>query len=302
MAENHANWFIEYLNPFHARMLGVNKYVFSGSTRFQKVDIIDTYPFGRCLMLDNKIQSSEFDEYVYHEALVHPPMILHANPESVLIIGGGEGAVLRETLGYPEVSSAIMIDIDEEVAELCKKYLIGWHQGSFNDSRVILKHMDARAYLEETENKFDVIISDLTEPVDAGPSYLLFTREFYRLVKTKLKPGGILVLQAGSFCPSCLTVHSALRNTLKTCFNTVSSYYTFISSFETTWGFIIASDGRDPLSLSQPEIDAFLAERSIKTRFYDGLIHKGLFIIPQNILEIFSKERRIIEDDHPLTI
>ncbi len=294
-------WFIEYTHPTQAHMHGVRRFIYSGKTEYQVVEVIDTEFFGRCLVLDGKIQSAEYDEYIYHETLIQPAMVLHPKPEKVMVVGGGEGAVLREILRHPGVQRVVMVDIDREVVELCKKYLPGWHQGAFDDPRVEVLHMDARRYLEGTGEKFDVIFMDLTEPVDDGPSYLLFTREFYRTVSDRLSADGIITLQAGSFNPRLIECHAAICNTLATAFPVVRSYSSYIPSYDAVWGFALASAGYDPLLLSPAEVDRRIASRGItKLKYYDGETHIGMFAVPKDIRLAKESETRIIEDGCPL--
>jgi len=296
------NWFIEYSSPHQAHMHAVEKYIYQGSTPYQQVQIVDTYTFGRCLILDGKIQSSAFDEYIYHEALVHPPMIIHPDPRRVLVIGGGEGAVTRELAKYPSVEKIVMVDIDEQVVKLCREYLPTWHQGSFDDDRLEVIFADAREFLENCQTSFDVIISDLTEPVGNGPSYLLFTREFYSILNERLDKGGVLSLQAGSLSMALLDVHPPIRNTLDSCFEIVRSYQAFIPCFDTIWGFILASHGKDPLSVTRSKVDTEIESLKGKLKFYDGETHQGVFALPRNVKEAMQRDRRIIEDGRPLTV
>ncbi len=302
MAAPEWNWFIEYSSPYQAHMHAVKKYIYMGETAYQKVEIVDTFTFGRCLILDGKIQSSEFDEYIYHEALVHPAVAVHPAPRSVLVMGGGEGAVLRELLKYPFIEKIVMVDIDREVVELCKKYLPSWHQDSFSDERVKIEFRDARRYLESSSEKFDIIISDITEPVDSGPSYLLFTREFYRVLKSRLEEEGVFSLQAGSLSMALLDVHPPIRNTLQECFETVRSYHAFIPSFDTTWGFVAVSLKNDPAVLEPALVDERLSYARGDFRFYDGETHRCAFSLPRNVRQAFEKDKRIIEDAKPLTV
>ena len=160
MAATDGNWFIEHSSPYEAHMHAVKQYIYLGDTTYQKVQILDTFTFGRCLILEGKIQSSEFDEYIYHEALVHPSMISHPNPRKVMVIGGAEGAVLRELMKHPSLEKMVMVDIDESVVNLCREYLPDWHQGCFDDERLEVVFADARKYLEECNMTFDVILSD----------------------------------------------------------------------------------------------------------------------------------------------
>ena len=161
------------------------------------MDILDTETFGRCLVLDGKTQSTEADEHIYHEALVHPALLFHHKPESVFIGGGGEGATLREILHHNSVQRVVMVDLDGDVVELCRRHLPDHHHGAFDDARVELRHEDARQYLASCQESFDVIVLDLVDPIEGGPSYLLYTEEFYNIARSKLRPGGILVTQAG---------------------------------------------------------------------------------------------------------
>src|SRR3989338_9191628 len=125
-------WFLDYLSPFEGHMHGIDNIVFYKQTQFQQIEILDTKSYGRCLVLDGKMQSSEVDEYIYHEALVHPAMLTHPHPEKVFIVGGGEGATLREILRHKSVKQVLMVDIDQEVVESCKLYLPQWSQGAFD--------------------------------------------------------------------------------------------------------------------------------------------------------------------------
>ena len=192
MEKSFRTWFQEYLTPNLAQYIAVRERVFSGKTRFQEVEVLDTIDFGRCLILDGKTQSSEADEFVYHEALVHPAMVAHPNPESVFIAGGGEGATLREVLAHNSVKSAVMVDLDGEVVEICRRFLPNHHRGAFDDPRVQLHFADARQYLENTEDTYDVIIVDLPDPQEAGPASFLYTQSFYSLLRRRLNPEGVV--------------------------------------------------------------------------------------------------------------
>ncbi|MGM0689413.1 MAG: polyamine aminopropyltransferase [Bacillota bacterium] len=300
MAPAEWNWYIEYSSDYHGYLYAIKKYLFSGETPFQKVDIVDTFTYGRLLIIDGKTQSAEFDEHIYHEALVHPAAVMHAEPRKILVMGGGEGAVLREICRYKEVEQVVMVDIDSKVVEMCIEHLPEWHQGSFDDSRVELLHMDARRYLEEIDRKFDVIYSDLTEPAEEGPSKLLFTREFYDMAKTKLKPGGILVVQSGGFSLDYLSIHAAIRNTLELCFKTIRSYHTFIPSFDCSWGYIIASEDESLVHLNRKEVDQKIKGLAGQLKFYDGETHEGMFCIPKDIRRALSDDQTIIEDGKPV--
>ena len=298
-----ANWFSEFVTPNFIQQFSIKDIIHSGKTKYQSVEIIDSIPFGRCLILDGKVQSSEKDEFIYHEALVHPAMLLHPHPEEVLIIGGGEGATLREALAHRTVKRVVMVDLDKEVIELCRKFLPSWHQGSFEDERLELLHLDARKYIEETERRFDVIIIDLTEPLRDSPAYLLYTKEFYQMVKDRLTDDGIISLQAGTTCLGLTAAFTAINSTLKAVFPIVAPYEANIPSFGGTWGFSLASKKYNPVELSPEELDSRISGR-IKNplRFYDGIAHQGLFHTPKHLREAIENETRIITEEKPLFI
>ena len=300
MAPIEWNWYIEYSSDYHGYLYAIKKNLFSDETPFQRVDIVDTFTYGRLLILDGKTQSAEFDEHIYHEALVHPAAVIHPKPKKVMVMGGGEGAVLRELCRYPQVEEIVMVDIDSKVVEMCREHLPEWHQGSFEDSRVELLHMDARRYLEETDKKFDIIFSDLTEPAEEGPSKMLFTREFYNMIKTKLNPKGILAVQAGGFSLDYLSIHAAIKNTLELAFKDVRSYHTFIPSFDCSWGYILASDDADLTSPDRDEVDRRLDELGGQLKFYDGETHEGMFCIPKDIRKALQEDATTIEDGKPV--
>ncbi len=294
-------WFIEYTSPTQAHMHGVKDYIYCGETRYQKVEIINTDTFGYCLILDGKIQSAQADEYIYHESLIHPAMVLHPHPQRIMIVGGGEGSVIREILKHPSVKKVVMVDIDQEVVELCEKYLPSWSDGAIRDPRVELIFMDARQYLEQTGDTFDIIFSDLTEPIDDGPSYLLFTKEFFEIVHNRLAEEGIMALQSGSFNPLLIGCHTAINNTLSKVFKHVFSYAAFIPSYDATWGFSLASKNYNPDDMNREETDNCLKDRNIHSlKYYDGETHQHMFSIPRDIRKSKERENRLIEDGKPL--
>jgi len=299
--EMQTNWFWEYVTPHLIQQFSISDILYSGKSEFQSIQVIDTPAFGKCLILDGKIQCSEADEFIYHESLVHPPMITHPQPETVFIAGGGEGATLREILAHSTVKRVVMVDIDKMVPDICKEFLPSLGQGSFEDSRVELLHMDAMKYLDETQQKFDVIIIDLTEPLEESPAYLLYTQEFYQGLKGKLTEEGLVALQSGSTSMVISLGFIAVANTLRTAFSMVAPYQAEIPSFGGSWGFAVASQNLDPRELSQEEVDRRLSRRVNKPlRFYDGLTHRGMFSIPKYLREEMAREKRIITKDQPL--
>jgi spermidine synthase len=295
------NWFCDTINADFVQQHRLLETVYSGKTGFQSVEIIRTSAFGKCLVLDKKIQSSEMDEFIYHEALVHPSMILHRRPSTVFIAGGGEGATLREVLRHRSVEKVVMVDIDQEAVELCRRFLPSMHQGAFDDSRVELLYLDAREYLANSNQKFDVILIDLTDPLEGSVSCRLYTQEFYQLVQSRLSPGGIMAVQSGSCTLGDLNMFATIHSTLQSVFPAVFPYQAYIPSFGGLWGFNLCSQQQDPLLLSVEEVDKHISDSGCKSlKFYDGLTHRSMFSLPRYLRQELNRGRAIITDKNPL--
>jgi spermidine synthase len=293
-------WFCDKISRNLIQLHSIEEVLYSGRTKFQRVEIIRTGSFGKCLVLDSKIQSSEIDEFIYHEALVQPPMLTHPRPEKVFIAGGGEGATLREVLFHKTVRRAVMIDIDAEVIAICRKYLPDYHQGAFEDRRTELRHVDARDYLAKSKEAFDIIIIDLPEPIEEGPAYLLYTQEFYRLVRERLTVNGLMSVQAGSACLTELLSLSAVYNTLRSVFPIVLPYQVDVPSFGGPWGFCLASQNLTPPP--PDEIDQRISVRGLSLKFYDGLTHQGMFSLSKPLRRELAQQTRLITDKEPLFV
>jgi len=292
-------WFTEKFTAGERHSHRIKRNLLRKNTGFQKMFLADTYSFGRCLILDGEMQSAEFDEFIYHEALVHPALTLHPCPRKILIIGGGEGATLREVLKHRTVEKAVMVDIDNSVVEFSKRYLKKWHCGAFNHPKTELIIADAKEYLENTPEKFDCIISDLPSPIKNGPAYLLYTLEFYQNLVKKLNLPGFFVLQAGSGNLLQIELHSRIYATLNKVFTNVYPYYEYVPSFDVPWAFILCCDKKIG-NFSAKEMNQRIKKRILgELKFYDGLTHQGLFCIPKNIREILCKEKKIITIKNP---
>jgi spermidine synthase len=246
---------VENTDPFDRYTYRLQNVLYSGKSAYQSILIADTYNYGRVLVLDGAIQSSEDDESLYHELLVQPAMLWHPDPKDVLIIGGGEGATLREVLAHRSEESATRVDLDREVVELCREHLEWWHRGAFDDPRVRLVFADGRRFVENDEGRYDVVLIDVVDMLDNGPAQALYTRQFYELLRRRLRPGGVVVVQGLEFSFLDDKPHVALSRTLKAVFPEVWSYKGFIPSFLSTWGFLIASDSFQPSLWSAASID-----------------------------------------------
>lgn len=296
-----SKWFLDYLSPNEAHMHGITNVVYTKKTEFQQMEILDTESYGRCLALDGKMQSSEMDEFIYHEVLVHPAMLTHPEPKNVFVVGGGEGATLREILRHKTVTHAHMVDIDEEVVMVSKEQLPKYADGAFDDPRTKLSFMDARRYLEETDEKFDVIIIDISEPVEEGPAYMLYTREFYNLVTERLTDEGTIALQAGTTSVGKLINLTAVHNTLSQVFPVVVSMQAAIPSFGLPWGFTLASKKNDPRKFTTELVDRMVAERITgELEYYDGDAHQFCMHLPKYIRKAIAAQQYVIEDNSPL--
>jgi spermidine synthase len=297
-------WYFEYITPQLFQAAGINRMLYDGRTRYQRVQVIDTGPFGRCLVLDGKTQSSEADEWVYHEGLVQPVMVAHAEPKRVFIAGGGEGATAREVLRHSSVTDLVMVDLDAEVVALCREHLPNHHQGSFDDPRLHLLHEDALAYLEGDGDPFDVIIVDVPDPLEAGPAYLLYTKEFYETVASRLAPGGLVVTQSGPAGPINVTeVFTAIHKTISQVFGRTAPYRVHMPSFGTSWGFVAAGmeGAPDVAAMTPGEIDRRIAARiASELVYYDGAAHAGLLGLPKYIRKAMAEETRIITKANPI--
>ena len=298
---SNADWFRDHVTPDLVQLHSIREVIYSGKSKYQSVQFVESGGWGRCLVLDGKIQSSEMDEGIYHETLVHPPMISHPNPQTVFIAGGGEGATLREVLKHRSVKRAVMVDLDREVVELCRRYLPSFHRGSFDDSRAELVFDDAQRYLQECDESFDVMVLDLPEPIEGGPSYLLSTMEFYQSVRDRLAPGGIVSLQAGASTWGNHLCFTAIINTLKKVFPRVYPYEASIPSYCGMWGFALASNDLKPPS--PREIDRRIASRiEGELRYYDGTTHRGLFALTKHLRQAIADENTVITVDRPFYI
>lgn len=302
MPEHH--WFDEIFNPFEVHRHFYKELIYSGQTKYQKVEIYLSPVFGKMLVIDGEVQSSQIDEYIYHESLVHPAMILHPHPQRVGIIGGGEGSSLRETLKHRSVVEVVMVDIDDQIVETCQKYLNEFHQGSYVDERVKLVIMDARKYMEKVpEGYFDVIISDIVEPYTLGPASYLFTQEFYQMIQKALGKGGVFSLQASHLRVTDYYLHSSMRKTLKTIFPIVKTSGVYVPSFDTNWGFILATDEKDPEKFTVNDVNEQISKKIEGVlKFYDGEAHQHIFSMGKSLRRLIETEGRIITDSEPLSL
>jgi spermidine synthase len=232
------------------------------------------------LVLDGDTQSSQHDEKIYHESLVHPALAASGDRSDVLILGGGEGATLREVLRHPGVARCTMVDIDGDVVELSKKFLPEWSDGAFEDPRARLIIGDALEFLKNDRGSYGTVISDLTEPLADSPSFPLFNGDVFGDIRARLAPGGIYVLQASTAGFHNMALHAKMARSLRSYFAHVASFYTHVPAFDNDWAFIACSDAIDLAALDAARIDAYVAELRGENYFYDAQTHRRLFNLP----------------------
>src|SRR5579862_7042391 len=245
----HWQWYVEQSAPTEAHHHAIDNVYFAGRSEFQQVAVISTPVFGKMLILDGDTQSSQGDEKIYHESLVHPAMAGAADRSEVLILGGGEGATLREVLRSNAVRRCTMVDIDGLVVELSKKHLPEWSDGAFDDPRARVIVGDALAFMREDSDRYGVVISDLTEPLEDSPSNPLFNDGVFALVKARLAEGGIYVLQASTAAFHNSSLHGKMARTLRKHYAHVASFFTHVPAFDTDWAFLACSDRADLATL-----------------------------------------------------
>jgi len=266
-------FYVEPITPNSYHMVKVENIVYSHKSKYQLIEIIDTYDYGRVLILDHSTQVSDRDEYIYHEIFTHPILISHPNPRKILIIGGGDGGLLREVLKHRMVEEAVLVEIDGEVIEVVEKYLPSIPQGAFKDPRSRIIIGDGAEFVEKTDEIFDVIFMDVTD--DIGPSTPLYQLEFYRKVKEILNSGGIFVTQSLG-----VEQHPNARlkiiSDLKKIFRLSDFYAVYVPSFNNRWSFTFASDILNPLEIDLETVKRRFWKRNLKTKYYSPEIHYAL--------------------------
>ncbi|NEP73388.1 MAG: polyamine aminopropyltransferase [Okeania sp. SIO2G4] len=287
-------WVSEYITPWDIYVHGITEVLTYKKTAYQDMYIIDTGIYGKALVLDGKWQSSTGDEFLYHEPLVHPAMIFHGSPSKVLVLGGGEGATIREVLRWQTVEKVAMIDIDGEVVEACRQYLPEMHANSFDDPRLKLVIGDALEFLETSGEIWDVVISDLSDPIEEGPSFQLFTKEYFEKILQVLTPGGFFVVQAGPVSLGEMKLHTRIVNTMKEVFPYVQSYSSYVPTYGQPWGFVMGS--REMInSRPDPEtVNQLLREKTTGGfRMLDGTTLLGMLQVPKHLREAIATETEV---------
>jgi spermidine synthase len=277
-------WFSEMHTPNVKFSIRVDKQLYSGQSDFQRIDVFESPEFGRFLTLDGFMMLTEKDEFIYHEMITHVPMAVHPNIKNVLVIGAGDGGVIRELTRYDDIENIDMVEIDSLVIDVCKKYLPKT-ACAFDDPRVNIYIEDGLRYIRFCENKYDLIIVDSTDPF--GPGEGLFTREFYGNCYKALKEDGILINQHESpfYAEDAAACQRAHRNIVGT-FPICRVYQAHIPTYPSGhWLFGFSSKKYHPLKDLN---DKKWNERGLKCRYYTTMLHKGAFYIPAYVEELME--------------
>ena len=286
-------WISEYLTPHDIWQHGVDRILAHCKTPHQDLYVVESGAYGKALVLDGKWQTCTGDEFLYHEPLVHTPFVLHGRPRRVLIAGGADGGAAREALKWHHLEQVLIVDIDFEAVEACRKWLPEIHQGAFDDPRVRVEYGDAFDVIQNTHG-WDVIIADLTDPIENGPAYKLFTREFFAACHAALTPDGIFVNQAGSMSPPFMNLLTRTVNTISAVFCHATVIQANVPTYGSPWGLALAS--KTPLDM-QPNIKATdaLLESSINgdLRMFDGQAMLGILQIPKHVRTRLANETAV---------
>jgi spermidine synthase len=269
------DWMREVLHDGYGQSLEVETVLYDSNTEHQRLKLFENKKFGRVLTLDNVVQTTQNDEFVYHEMLTHVPLFAHGNAKNVLIIGGGDGGIAREVLKHP-VETVTMIEIDAGVVEFSKKYLPTLSDGAFEDERLTVIIDDGARYMRENQNNYDVIIVDSTDPI--GPGEVLFTDTFYGHAQRALGEKGILVTQNGVPFMQPDELSQTLR-AFKALFKHYGCYLAHVPSYAggaMALGFASQTDYRG----KQKECD-------LNLKYYNSDVHVSAFSLPNYIRKLF---------------
>ena len=279
-------WFTENEDSEIGLRIGyaVEKVLARRKTEFQDLQVLQSPFFGRILTLDDRVMLTEYDEFIYHEMLVHVPIFAHPDPRRVLVVGGGDGGTLREAGRHGTVREMTLCEIDQGVIDASREFFPALAVG-FDDPRSRIEVADAIEFVRSHEAAFDVVLIDSTDPI--GPGVGLFTEEFYRSVHRALDEGGILAAQGESpylHRDLVRSIHEKLRRV----FPVTRLYQATIPTYPSGWwSFAYAAKEADPLA---DEVLARIESAALPTRYHTAEVHRAAFAIPPFAREIFEDE------------
>lgn len=267
----------EAMWPGQRFSLKVKKVLFETKSQYQDIMVFESETYGNVLVLDGVIQLTERDEFAYQEAIAHLPMFAHKNPKKVLIVGGGDGGVLREVARHKEVEKIVMCELDKEVCDTSKRFFKSTMATAFEDPRLELLYMDAAEYMKLHRNEFDVIIVDSSDPV--GPAETLYTSDFYANMHSALRDGGVVCTQG-----ECQFLHldliARVMRDAKALYPVVDYAYSCVPTYpDGQIGYILATKNAEPMGLRTPKRAVPAHMRSV-LRYYSSEIHRAAFVLP----------------------
>lgn len=275
-------WFVEKPLPQEKKgeriFLLIKKKIFSGKSPFQEIEVLDSKSYGRILVLDGILQLTQKDEFIFHEMVGNLPLFSHPNPKNVLIIGGGDGGVLREVLKH-KIKTAYLCEIDPKVVEVSKKYLKFCHQNSFFDKRTKIFFQDGKDFVKKFKNYFEVIILDITDPGTVLGKNLL-TKKFTLSLISALKDRGVLAVQTGGI-ESSLRWIKKLYFLYQSLFNSVKIYRFHVPSFfEIEWSLLMAGKNINLEKISLKLLRKRFKKIKTNFKYYSPEIHYFSGILP----------------------
>jgi spermidine synthase len=273
-------WFTEKQTENFGITMKVNRTLHTEQTDFQKLDMVETEEWGNMLILDGMVMTTKRDEFVYHEMVAHVPLFTHPNPKKVLVVGGGDGGVIREVLKHPSVEKAVLVEIDGKVIEYSKEFLPEI-AGELENPRVDVQVDDGFMHIAKSENEYDVIMVDSTEPV--GPAVNLFTKGFYDGIAKALKEDGIFVAQTDNPWFKADLIQTVFKD-VSEIFPMTRLYTANIPTYPSgLWTFTIGSKKHDPLEVSEERF------HEIDTKYYTKELHKAAFALPKFVADLTKK-------------
>jgi spermidine synthase len=273
-------WYTEKHTPHSGITMEVRKSIYHGESEYQTIDILDTFEFGRMLLLDGVVMLTERDEFVYHEMLAHVPLNTHPSPEKVLVVGGGDGGTVREALKHPQVREITLVEIDRMVVEAALEHLPFISKG-LRDPRTKIVYGDGVRFISDTPpGSYDVILVDSTDPV--GPAEALFTEDFFRNCATALGPDGVFVTQSESpfyHMPFMVDIYRKMSGI----YPQVGFYFAAVPTYPSgNWSFLMGSRaGNTSLPECRDHVD-------LPTKYYDRQIHLASFAVPRFLAEALA--------------
>jgi len=277
-------WYTEQYGESLSLSFKIKDILHSENSEFQKIEIIDTIEYGKMLLLDGLVMTTEKDEFFYHEMISHIPMLSHKSPEKVLVVGGGDGGTIREVLKHPSVKEAVLCEIDKGVIDVSKKYL-PTIACKLDDNKVKIHVQDAVEYIKTQKNAFDVILIDSTDPL--GPGVGLFTEDFYTNVMEALTENGVMAAQSESPILNQKEL-GLISELLKKVFPIVKTYTAPVPTYPGSyWSWTFCSKNVNPLEIADISRAKTIEKQA---KLYNTEIHKSVFSLPNFIKEIVKQK------------